>query len=161
MGYRWYLFVGVVKDVTLQRASELHFFLHHISYDQMPERTMRMLDWSFHWCWMTDEISNPKRCSGALLNFCELVRCLCWGDESCSCLWAVIANWRNRTVLSPGDFSLPWAAGRQWASWAEGSGSPWESAALILESWAFAVLFAGRQLARQLDCHGKDSVWPF
>lgn len=61
-------------------------------------------------------------------------RSLPGGNESCSCLWAGGTGPRCPlgTPCFPG------------LCWAEGSGSPWESAALLFESWAFAVLFAGQ-----------------
>lgn len=63
MGYKCDLFLRVVKDVALQRGSELRFVLRRISYEQMPQKTTLE-----PWGWMIDETSRPKgalQCSPA------------------------------------------------------------------------------------------------
>lgn len=162
MGYKCDLFLRVVKDVALQRGSELRFVLRRISYEQMPQKTTLE-----PWGWMIDETSRPKgalQCSPAPTSerfAYSLWKTfppwgLCWvaaGARSLPVGWHLQLEGGDRAVPC-GHATFLGSAGD--AAWSRGLREPLGRCCPHLRKLSFCGPW-GRQPA----CHGTDSVWPF
>lgn len=81
---------------------------------------------------------------------------------SCSCPWAGIDRDRTSGPRGhPSSLGCREEAEGKWQCQAEGAGAPGRSLSSPAKAELLWSCMQGRQPARQLDCHGRDSVWPF